>query len=165
MVSATENIHHLLQHPAPAVCCMYATAQQQLPCSRLVPELERPHLLLQLHRLLHFLALLRLHQRRVLGAGQKLLEAGLLRQSQVGGAWWADEARIFGTGEQSGGGGITAVKRRPLVHPGAPSSACRALTRPLPWSVPNAFPMSPPPNMAGCAEDEGPGLQSGCAPG
>lgn len=42
------------------------------------------------------------------------------------------------------------------------AASFRALTMAFPWSMPNAFPMSPPPNMAAGAEAEGPGLRSEC---
>ena len=126
-------------HPA-STMALPTGGQGQLS-SHLVPELQRPDLLLQLHRLLHLLALLRLHQRRVLGARQELLEAGLLPGSGCKPASRGRWVSSSGSGAAGGGGGggggraagsvaaAPAGERSPAPFPG-PQQTCRPRRRP-----------------------------------
>ena len=114
--------------------------------AHLLPELQRPHLLLQLHRLLGLAPLLALHQLLVLGPRQELAEGGLLRRT-VGRARRCRRcgqrsrergqagSRQAGGGDGDGGRGRgTAAPARPAHAPapcpGRPRTCLRLQTWP-----------------------------------
>jgi hypothetical protein len=97
-----------------------------------VAEGQGSGLLLELQRLLDLPPLVLLHQLAVLGAGQKLLEAGLLRRGLVGGAL-ASDGGARGAG---GRGGEGCKQRAPWPVPGRRRTCRRRQTwQPGSWGL------------------------------